>query len=82
MAMKSSLLIKIFLILPLIMFVDYVIMLSLGCTACLLGFGDGYVCGTYCIIGKVILLLSAIFFIYLIYPDLYRLIKTSKHGAT
>ena len=71
--MKASLWIKLFLVLPLIFLVDYVIMVLLGCSTCLFGFGEDYYCSGYCLIGKILLAASAAFFIYLIYPDLKRI---------
>lgn len=80
--MKASFLIKIFLVLPLILFVDYLLMALLGCTTCLFGLGDEFYCGPFCLIGKIILALSAIFFGYLLYPDIKSFIKTKKDGAS
>jgi hypothetical protein len=77
--MKTSIIAKVFLILPLILITDYVLMVVLGCTSCLFGFGNDFYCGTYCFIGKGILLLSALLFISLIYPDLKMLIKHKKN---
>lgn len=77
-AMKASILIKVFLVLPLIFLFDYVIMVILGCSTCLFGFGKDFYCNTYCVLGKIILVLSAVFFIYLIYPDIKKLFKRSS----
>jgi len=77
--MKASLLIKIFLVLPLILLVDYVLMAILGCTTCLFGFGNEFYCGPFCLIGKIILALSALFFGYLLYPEIRDLIKSSRN---
>lgn len=68
--MKTKILFKIFLVLPLILIFDYVLMVLLGCATCLFGFGTDFYCGTYCLIGKVILLLSALFLGFLIFPDI------------
>jgi hypothetical protein len=80
--MKASIIAKVFLILPLILITDYVLMVVLGCTSCLFGLGNDFYCGTYCFIGKGILLLSALLFIFLIYPDLKMLIKHKKNVQT
>lgn len=71
--MKAPLWIKLSLVLPLILLADYILMVILGCATCLFGFGEEYYCNGYCLIGKIILLFSAAFFIYLIYPDIKRL---------
>lgn len=76
--MRASILIKIFLVLPLILFADYLLMALLGCSSCLFGFGDEFYCGPFCIAGKIILILSLVFFGYLIYRD----IKKNKHTET
>ena len=80
--MKASLLIKIFLVLPLILLVDYVLMAILRCTTCLFGFGNEFYCGPFCLIGKIILALSALFFGYLLYPEIRDLIKSRKDVKT
>ena len=81
-AMKASIFVKLFFVLPLILFVDYMLMALLGCTTCLFGFGNEFYCGPFCLAGKIILALSAIFFGYLIYPDIKANIKSKRHGAS
>jgi len=80
--MKASVLIKVFFILPLVLFVDYILMAILGCTTCLFGLGEGFYCGSFCLAGKIILALSAIVLGYLIYPDIKAIFKEKKHGAS
>jgi hypothetical protein len=80
--MKASLLLKVFLVLPLILLVDYILMALLGCTTCLFGLGDEFYCGPFCLIGKIILALSALFFGYLVYPDIKALISSKKNGSS
>jgi hypothetical protein len=80
--MKAPLFIKLFLVLPLILFADYLIMAILGCTTCLFGLGDAFYCGPFCIAGKIILALSLLFFGYLIYPDIKKLFKLKENGAS
>jgi hypothetical protein len=80
--MKASLLVKVFFVLPLLLFLDYIFMAILGCTTCLFGLGEDFYCGTFCLAGKIILALSAIFFGYLIYPDIRAIYKQRKHGAS
>jgi hypothetical protein len=77
--MKTKFLLKIFIILPAIMFVDYILMVILGCATCLLGFGNDFYCGSYCIFGKIILILSAVLFVFLIFPDIKNITKRDKH---
>ena len=80
--MKASIYIKVFLVLPLLLFADYILMALVGCTTCLLGFGDEFYCGSFCLIGKIILALSVLFFGYLIYPDIIAALKAAKDGAS
>jgi hypothetical protein len=80
--MKNSLLLKLFLVLPLIIFADYILMAVLGCTSCLFGLGEDFYCGSFCLAGKIILALSAIFFGYLIYPDIKNIFKLKKDGSS
>jgi hypothetical protein len=80
--MKTSLLIKFLLVLPLILFVDYLLMALLGCVTCLFGFGDEFYCGPFCLAGKIILALSLVIFGYIIYPDIKKLFILKKNGQT
>lgn len=72
--------IKVFLVLPLIFLFDYVLMVIIGCSSCLFGFGNDFYCNSYCVFGKIILVLSAAFFIFLIYPDIRKMIKSRAHA--
>ena len=77
-----SFLIKVLLVLPLLLLIDYIIMALLGCTTCLFGLGDDFYCGPFCLIGKNVLIYSNLLFGYLIYQDIMRLIKNNKHVTT
>jgi hypothetical protein len=79
--MKASIFIKVFFVLPLILFIDYLLMAILGCTTCLFGSGDDFYCGTFCLVGKIVLALSALFFVYLVYPDIKKIFKQKKNGT-
>lgn len=76
--MKAPFIIKLAVYLPLILFLDYLFMLALGCTTCLFGVDSQLGCSTYCIIGKIILASSFIFFLGLIYPDIKEFLKKKK----
>jgi len=77
--MKTSILIKLLLVLPLIVLFDYILMVILGCSTCLFGFGKDFYCGPYCLAGKIILGISALFFLYLIIPDIKNLFHRKAH---
>jgi len=76
--MKTTFLLKLFIGLPLLIFIDYLLMAILGCVSCLFGFGESYFCGPYCLLGKGLLLLSAILFCWYLYPDVKRLFHVKK----
>lgn len=76
--MKTTLFLKISIALPLVIFIDYLLMTILGCTSCLFGFGDAYFCGPYCLLGKALLLLSAVLFCCYLYPDVKKLFHATS----
>jgi hypothetical protein len=80
--MKNSLVIKVLLGLPLILIVDWVLMTVFGCGASLMGAGNDFYCGSYCFIGKAVLLLSAVLFLSLFLPDLKQLLSHKKNAPT
>lgn len=59
--------------LPIILFIDYILMVIIGCATCLFGFDHDFYCGSYCLLGKIILGISAILFLFIIFPDLKKL---------
>lgn len=77
--MKAAVFIKFFLVLPLILFADYLLMAILGCSTCLFGLNDDFYCGPFCLAGKIILALSLAFFVYLIYPDIKAILQSKKN---
>ncbi len=81
--MKTLILFKVILILPVIIFADWIFLIVLGCLSGLCGFGNNFYCGVYCLIGKGILLVSAVsFIIYLLFPILNKIIKHNIHAET
>ena len=72
--MKTTLVLKIIIGLPVVIFIDYLLMLVLGCVSCLFGFGDSYFCGSYCLLGKALLLFSAILYGWYLFPEIKKLI--------
>jgi len=80
--MKSPIfLIYIFLI-SLLFFIDYVLMMLLGCITSVLGFGNDFYCGTYCLIGKIVLGATAVLFIFLIFTDTKESLKNLINATT
>jgi len=80
--MKTSIVIKVFFLLPAILFFDYILLALIGCKSCLLGLGEKFYCGSYCIFGKIILGLTAVFFLFPIFPDIIHLFKMLKNATT
>jgi hypothetical protein len=80
--MKTTLLIKVLLGLPLILIVDWVLMTVFGCGASFMGAGNDFFCGTYCLIGKGVLLLSAVLFLSLFVPEIKKFLIHKKNAET
>jgi hypothetical protein len=80
--MKGQLIIKVFVIFPVLVLLDYVFMILLGCTTCQFGFGDDFYCGPYCLIGKIILGLTVVLFFFLIFPNIRAIFKTHKNAPS
>jgi hypothetical protein len=76
--MKPTLILKLVIGLPLVIFVDYVLMAILGCVSCLLGFGDDYFCNSYCLMGKGLLLLSAVLYSWYLFPDIKKIFQSKR----
>lgn len=76
--MKTTLILKLVIGLPLVIFIDYLLMAILGCVTCLLGFGDDYYCGSYCLLGKGLLLLSAVLYGWYLFPEIRKLFHANK----
>jgi hypothetical protein len=80
--MKSKLILKLCIGLPLVIFIDYLLMAMLGCVSCLFGVGDSYFCGSYCLLGKGLLLLSAVLFGWYLYPDIRKLFHAKSQASS
>ena len=73
--MKDALIFKVCIIVPLAIFIDYVVMILLGSVAHVVGCGDGFYCGVFCIVGKVLLGLSVIL---IFFPEIKELVLKGK----
>ena len=80
--MKTSLVFKLFFLLSFMLFIDYVSMIAIGCSCSIFGLSNDFFCGPYCLIGKIVIGLSALLFGYLIYPDIAQLFKSSNNAKT
>jgi len=81
MIMKTSLFLKVVIGLPVVVFIDYLLLAILGCVSCLLGFGDDYFCGSYCLFGKAILVISALLYGWFLIPEIRKLFYTKSHPS-
>ncbi len=75
--MKNIALKSLFLI-PAIFFVDYIIMIIIGCVTCYLGCASDFYDCTFCNIGKFVLAASLILFIVALIPDIKSLFNKKK----
>jgi hypothetical protein len=80
--MHSQILFKSLLLLPAILFLDYLFMIFFGCVSCSLGCGNEFFCGPYCMIGKIILVLCVVSFFAFILPDIRTIIKSRYNVAS
>lgn len=80
--MKTSLAIKVLLLLPLVLFVDYIVMILFGSVSSLLGCGNDFFCGPYCFVGKIIFGISVVSVLFLIFQEIKAIIKTGKHVSS
>lgn len=72
--MKNIALKSLFLV-PALFFVDYIIMMIIGCVTCYLGCATEFYDCTFCNIGKFVLAISIILFITALIPDIKTLLK-------
>lgn len=80
--MKSTVLFKVIVILPAVLFADYIAMIILGCSACIFTPEEEFYCGPFCFVGKIVLVLSALFFLVLFVPDIKKVLRQKKDGQT
>lgn len=73
--MDSSVLLKYVFLIPLLLFVDYLLMILFGCATWFLGCGNDFYCGTYCLVGKIVLGTTAVLIIFLIFTDIKSVLK-------
>jgi len=80
--MKTLFAIKVLLLIPLLLFVDYVVMILFGGVSNLFGCSDSFYCGPYCTIGKLVLGLSVVIFLFLTFQEIKVMDKTRWNGPT
>ncbi len=74
----KNLALKSLVLLPVLFFVDYVIMIIIGCVTCYFGCASDFYDCTFCNIGKFVLAASLILFIAALIPDVKSLLANKK----
>jgi hypothetical protein len=79
--MKTLLFIKVVLLLPVMLFVDYVIMILFGSISQLVGCDDDFYCGTFCNTGKLILGTTTVLFFLFILKEVKAIFQAWRNAA-
>lgn len=61
---------KALIILPIIAFIDYVIMIVVGCASCFLGSSNNFYQCAFCTIGKFLFVASILTFLVIVFLDI------------
>ncbi|MFA5419994.1 MAG: hypothetical protein WC341_16190 [Bacteroidales bacterium] len=80
--MKTTIILKVLIAVPVVLFADYLIMVLFGCATGLFNFGNNFYCGPYCLIGKSVLAFSALLLVYIVSTDIIKLHKKNRNAAT
>ena len=80
--MKSSVFIKLFFILPVVIFGEYMLMIIFGCVSSMFNPDEDFYCGPFCIVGKIILVLTVFLSGFYLFPEVRAFIKSHKNGQT
>jgi len=71
----KDIMLKSLVIIPIIAFVDYFIMIVVGCTSCLFGSTNNFYECTFCLIGKIVLVTSVLAFMLFLFLEIKMLFK-------
>jgi hypothetical protein len=66
---------KALVMLPIIAFIDYLIMIVVGCSCSLFGFGSNFYECTFCTIGKIVMIVSLLAFLFVVSLDVISYFK-------
>lgn len=80
--MKTLLAVKVLLLLPLVLFIDFIVMILFGSISHLIGCGDNFFCGPYCLVGEILLGLSVVFVLFLIFQEIKSMVKNRENGSS
>ncbi len=78
--MKASLIINLLFVLPVLLFADYLLMIILGSICKIFEAGNAFYCGPFCYAGKIILTLTALLFIYRVFPEVKALFRSINYA--
>ena len=70
---------KSLIILPVIAFVDYVIMIMVGCASHLFGSTTNFYECTFCTIGKIVFVVSIVAFLGIVFLDIKSIQQQKRH---
>ena len=71
----KSILLKILILLPFLLFIDWIVMVLFGCVASICGAGENFYCSVFCKTGIVLLSLTALLIV--VWP-IYRIKKVGN----
>lgn len=74
----KNIMLKSLVILPIIAFVDYIIMIAVGCAGSLFGFTNNFYECTFCTIGKIVFTVSVAGFLLVISSDIISHMRRGK----
>jgi energy-coupling factor transporter transmembrane protein EcfT len=66
----KKIILKSLILIPALIFINFLVMTIIGCTACFLGFDQTYYGNTYCNIFKALTLISIISYFIILYIDI------------
>ena len=71
----KDIVLKALVILPIIAFVDHLIMIIVGCTGSYFGFNNNFYECTFCMIGEIVLVVSLLAFLFVVSLDVISYFK-------
>ncbi len=78
--MKTLTILKLVVVLPVVFYVDYLLLAIIGCASHMCGAQGCFFCGPYCIFCKLVIGLSLVFVAYIVYPNLFKIFTKRKSG--
>jgi hypothetical protein len=75
-------LVKVFFLVPLLLFVSFVLIALVGCLGDALCLSGKFYCGAFCIFAKSVLGLAAVLFLFFLTPEVFQLFKKLRNAAS